>query len=89
MLKGDVITAADIPVASATKADTSVGLDDAENEKNASPVHRGMKEVEWDLIEKTLAECGGNRSKAAEILGISRRTIQRRLSEHEKSAEKA
>ena len=89
LLKGDVITAADIPVASVTKADTSVGLDDAENEKNNPPVHRGMKEVEWDLIEKTLAECGGNRSKAAEILGISRRTIQRRLSEHEKSAGKA
>jgi two-component system response regulator RegA len=53
------------------------------NEEKKSP--KAMKDAEWELIEKTLAECGGNRSKAADILGISRRTIQRRLLEHEKN----
>ena len=43
---------------------------------------QAIRDVEWELIEKVLAECNGNRTKAAERLGISRRTIQRRLLEH-------
>ena len=31
------------------------------------------------LIERALNECNGNRSHAAEKLGISRRTLQRKL----------
>ena len=34
------------------------------------------------LITKALAECGGNRTKAAQKLGISRRTLHRRLHEY-------
>ena len=31
------------------------------------------------LISRALEECGGNRTKAAEKLGISRRTLHRKL----------
>ena len=34
------------------------------------------------LILKTLDECGGNRTLAAKKLGISRRTLYRRLDEY-------
>jgi DNA-binding NtrC family response regulator len=37
---------------------------------------------EREIIEKTLAEVGGNRKMAAEILGISLRTLQYRIKEY-------
>jgi transcriptional regulator of acetoin/glycerol metabolism len=33
------------------------------------------------LIARTLDQCGGNITKAAKVLGISRRTLHRRLAE--------
>jgi DNA-binding NtrC family response regulator len=38
--------------------------------------------VEKDTIIKTLGECGGNRTKAAQVLGISRRSLHRKLSKY-------
>jgi transcriptional regulator with PAS, ATPase and Fis domain len=38
-----------------------------------------LKDQERDLIEKTLAKTGGNRTRAAAELGISRRTLQNKL----------
>lgn len=40
---------------------------------------------EKELIRKTLAETGGNRKMAAEVLGISLRTLQYRIKEYELS----
>ena len=37
---------------------------------------------ERDLLEKTLRDAGGNRSKAAQLLGISRSAFYRRLEKH-------
>ena len=44
---------------------------------------RSLKEVEKEMILRTLDETGGNRTHAAEILGISRRTLQLKLKEYE------
>jgi len=43
---------------------------------------RSLKEVEKEMILRTLEETGGNRTHAANILGISRRTLQLKLKEY-------
>ena len=42
-----------------------------------------MREVEKDLIIKTLERTNGNKTKAAEILGINRKTLQNKIREYE------
>jgi DNA-binding NtrC family response regulator len=42
-------------------------------------VGRTIKEVEDSLIRETLIVCGGNRTKAAKILGVTTRTLYNRL----------
>jgi two-component system response regulator HydG len=46
-----------------------------------------LREMEKELILKTLAENDGNRTKSAAILGITRRTLQNKLKEYEIEAE--
>ncbi len=41
-----------------------------------------LKEMEKELILSTLRETGGNRTRAAEILGITRQTLQNKLKEY-------
>jgi DNA-binding NtrC family response regulator len=41
-----------------------------------------MEALERERILKALADCGGNQTQAADILGISRRTLLRRLDEY-------
>ena len=43
---------------------------------------RSLKEVEKEMILKTLEDMGGNRTRTAETLGISRRTIQLKLKDY-------
>ncbi|MGC9260445.1 MAG: response regulator transcription factor [Phycisphaerae bacterium] len=38
-----------------------------------------LDEIQWDHIQRILTDCGGNISKAAEVLGLHRRTLQRKL----------
>jgi DNA-binding NtrC family response regulator len=42
-----------------------------------------IKDVERELIVRTLAEVGGNRKKAARLLGIGERTLYRRMKEYD------
>jgi two-component system response regulator RegA len=39
-----------------------------------------LARVEWEHIQRVLTDCGGNITKAAERLGIHRRSLQRKLS---------
>jgi len=47
---------------------------------------RTMEEIEKEAILRTLQETGGNRTRAAEILGIGLRTLQRKLREYGQTA---
>lgn len=38
-----------------------------------------LAEAEWNHIQQVLSDCGGNITRAAEHLGIPRRTLQRKL----------
>ena len=48
----------------------------------AALIGRRVEEVERDLILETLTHCLGNRTRAAEILGISIRTLRNKLHEY-------
>jgi two-component system response regulator RegA len=50
--------------------------DDPQDE--AAPVP-SLHRVEWEHIQRVLTACGGNVSRAARLLGLHRRTLQRKL----------
>jgi len=41
-----------------------------------------LDRVEWEHINRVLLDCGGNVSEAARLLGVHRRTLQRKLSKY-------
>jgi len=54
----------------------------AEEVEVASGHIRTMEQIEREAILRTLQETGGNRTKAAEVLGIGLRTLQRKLKDY-------
>ena len=42
-----------------------------------------LKSVERPMLEVVMKQAGGNQSTAAEILGISRGTLRRKLTDHD------
>ena len=55
--------------------DPEAGGEGGAAETDAPSLHR----VEWEHIQRVLADCGGNVSQAARVLGVHRRTLQRKL----------
>lgn len=41
-----------------------------------------LARTEWEHINRVLADCGGNISQAARLLGLHRRSLQRKLAKH-------
>lgn len=73
MASGPKITLRDMPAAVRESAG-------GQAPRGPLPLHLG--ETELSLIRRALAECKGNRTLAAAKLGISRRTLHRKLREH-------
>ena len=76
MARGEMITPAEFPEI----------LQQLDPEVKATYVNlspgRTLKDVEKDMIIRTLEETAGNRTHAAKILGISRRTLQLKLKDY-------
>jgi len=41
-----------------------------------------LARVEWEHIQRVLSDCNGNITQAAKLLGIHRRSLQRKLSKY-------
>jgi len=54
---------------------------DAPPDDDPGPVP-SLARVEWEHINRVLADCGGNVSRAARLLGLHRRSLQRKLAKH-------
>jgi DNA-binding NtrC family response regulator len=69
--QGDTLTLDDLPA----------GLDDQAFRASGMyfPAGMSLAELERSAVEQALAYCGGNRTRAAQLLGISVRTLQRKL----------
>ena len=76
MGRGDFITPEAFPSALRTIDPESI------DEKMDFPAGKSLKEMEKAMILRTLEDAGGNRTRTAEILGISRRTLQFKLKEY-------
>jgi len=53
-----------------------------EFEESSSKEVPSLARVEWEHIQRILADCQGNISQAAKLLGLHRRSLQRKLSKH-------
>ena len=73
-----------------TSQPTSESAEEIQESKDSAlgiEVGMSMKEAEKKLIFETLRETGGNRTKAAKILGISIRTLRNKLNEYRAEGE--
>jgi DNA-binding NtrC family response regulator len=78
------VLVADGPTLDAAAFERVTAMDAAESEHDVLPPvgKMTMDEVEKAMIEKSLEHHGGNISKAAESLGLSRAALYRRLEKH-------
>jgi len=79
---GPTLTENDLPERIATGASSPAGRKDL-------PTNLTMEELEKLAITKALEQCGGKRTRAAEGLGISVRTLQRKLRQYQLEAQAA
>ncbi|HCU06134.1 MAG TPA: sigma-54-dependent Fis family transcriptional regulator [Holosporales bacterium] len=84
LLAGEKIQPTDIFGYEYTETTQSNFTDNSPIETNGF-IGKSIQDVEKELILKTLAHCTGHKNNAAQILGISIRTLQNKLKEYEQS----
>jgi DNA-binding NtrC family response regulator len=75
------------PEASAPAAAAQPAAPASDSSAPGLPVGQPLREVERQLILKTLEMAGGNRVRAAEILGISAKTLYNKLGRYQAQSE--
>lgn len=53
--------------------------DETPEEREVPIAVPSLARVEWEHIDRVLSDCGGNVSQAARLLGVHRRSLQRKL----------
>ena len=56
---------------------------DLDGEKPGAIYEMVLKDVEKPMLEVVMRQAGGNQTVAAELLGINRNTLRRKLSEYD------
>ncbi len=77
--RGVILTPADLPERIRADTSNSALLSKAKTGKMS------LAELEREYIIETLEECGGNKSRTAEILKLDRKTLYRKLDEYERN----
>jgi DNA-binding NtrC family response regulator len=78
----DEIRVADLPSKMASAPPPASSASKADLDPRAQLLQQ-IEEVERARVKEALARCGGNQTQAAELLGISRRTLVTRLSQYD------
>ncbi len=58
------------------------GEDRHDTEHQKAQVSPTLEQVEWEHVQRILSECNQNISQAARVLGIDRRSLQRKLQKY-------
>jgi len=76
--EGGAIRAQELPI---SVEDTSLLAQQEEDLLFCAPLGTPLHEIERQLIHRTLAHVGNDKRRAAQLLGITSRTIYRKLAE--------
>ena len=80
--RGQIITSRELPFGEHEAGEGEEGDGDAEAKGDSSFFKKSVAQFEKDLIMKALRDANGNRSKAAEMLGIYRRLLYAKIKEY-------
>jgi two-component system response regulator AtoC len=80
LAQGSAIDASDLPIEFDDEFETST---DISAPGPSGHLRKEVEEFERQRIIRALDPCGGNQTKAARVLGISRRTLLTRLDEYD------
>ena len=80
--RGQIITSRELPFGDHEAGDGEDGEGEADAKGDSSFFKKSVAQFEKDLIMKALRDANGNRSKAAEMLGIYRRLLYAKIKEY-------
>jgi two-component system response regulator AtoC len=80
--RGQIITSRELPFGDHDAGEGEDGEGEAETKSDSSFFKKSVAQFEKDLIMKALRDANGNRSKAAEMLGIYRRLLYAKIKEY-------
>ena len=81
-IRPDTIDLAPIPLAKHVKNAMEIYFSDLDDQEPADLYRMVINEVEKPLLESVMKQVRGNQSRAADILGLNRSTLRKKLNYH-------